>query len=802
MNYDTLTKKQLIDRLKTEESIRRDLEQHGFASTDDERFLRELHVHEMELERQNQTLRDAQGQLEDSRSRYADLYDFAPIAYATFDRNGFVLEINLTGAALLGRDRSWIIGRPFVELVQLADPDSFLAHIRSSLESPTRVVNEITFSNERGAFEFQLVSAAVRRVDGASRSCRTAFLDITQHRLAEREARAAHASEKALRGRLEGIDRASAMVSAAVAKLSGPEIRDFLQVIVDQARELVHARYAALGVGGRGGRKFDPWVFSGISSQQAACIARTPRGVGVLGVVIHAGRPIRLSDLREHGSYCGVPANHPPMTSFLALPVRYQDQVRGHLFLADKEGGAEFTEEDQIFVEMLAERAGIAMEIARLRQMEAREHTRLEFLANAGLLLAESLDYEKTLSAIAQLLVPAIADLSTVAFVQEDGGLRKVAVYHPDPVKQALLDRLKGTTSADCVPEDTRTAIETARPQRCDLTPEFLKSGMTDFEYRQILARIGATCAISVPLVLRGRVIGLLRLAMAESGRRYSDEDVALAAEIAHHAALAIDNARLYRSAQSAIRARDNLLAVVSHDLRNYLTTLRMSADLLFATSHTGLIDSGNRQLGAIRRCAARMEQLIKSLRDATMIETGHLTIEKKTEDVATLLDEAFNTLESHVNAAARRLKMEVPRDLPSVHCDRERVLQVITNLVGNAIKFTQKDGEITIAATTIDEEAVRISVSDTGTGVPDGQLHLVFNQYWKAQHSRNSTGLGLYIAKGIVQAHGGKIWVESKVGIGSTFFFTLPTLYSENDQHLPPDIALESDPCAWGIRA
>jgi signal transduction histidine kinase len=187
----------------------------------------------------------------------------------------------------------------------------------------------------------------------------------------------------------------------------------------------------------------------------------------------------------------------------------------------------------------------------------------------------------------------------------------------------------------------------------------------------------------------------------------------------------------------------------------------------------------------AIGRAATRMDQLIEGLRDATMIETGHFTIEAKAEDVSALVDDAVKILEPQVEGRSLQLKVQL-EDAPSpVHCDRERVLEVITNLVGNAIKFTDEGGEIRITEKT-EGPMVCFSVSDTGSGIPEQLVSHVFDRYWKGREgNRKGTGLGLFIAKGIVEAHHGQIWVESKVGLGTTFHFTLPVALAGEPQ--PP---------------
>jgi signal transduction histidine kinase len=211
-----------------------------------------------------------------------------------------------------------------------------------------------------------------------------------------------------------------------------------------------------------------------------------------------------------------------------------------------------------------------------------------------------------------------------------------------------------------------------------------------------------------------------------------------------------------------------------------------MSTVLLSRATQIDDFQAGRMQVDAIQRSAVRMERLIKSLLDATMIETGRFTVELKTEDVAGLVDEASKILRPQIEGRSLQLKARLADQLPAVQCDRERVLQIIANLVGNAIKFTKAGGEICIAAMAT-EDAVCFSVSDTGCGIQESDLSHVFDHYWtKHPGIREGSGLGLFIAKGIVETHGGTIWAESKIGHGTTFFFTLPGALRRADQ--PPN--------------
>jgi PAS domain S-box-containing protein len=773
IDYEMLTRPELIQRLIAEQEARRALEANSDQTAEHSRLLHELHVHQLELEAQNQSLREAHGLVEESRSRYADLYDFAPIGYLTLDGSGVVREINLTGASMLGKERAYLVGKPLFALVRLDEPEALNRHIRKTLEGVIPVMSELTFSTARGSMGVEFVSVAVQNARGEPTACRTAMIDVTSRLVAERQASTARSSERAMHARLVRMDRAMAAVTAALANLSPSDMQDFLQVIVDQSRLVVEAEFAALGIGGERGGEFEHFTVSDPASEQPVT-GRKPRAVGLLGAVIDAGRPLRLRDFDQ-----AMPGLHEPpfpaIRSFLGVPIEYQGEHRGTLCLVNKSGAGEFSEDDQSLLERLAERVGMAIEVARWRQIEAREHFRSAFLAKAGPLLAESIDYGATLEKIARLVVPAMADLSAIDLLEADGSVRKVVVHHRDPHKQAKFAQLVGVTPAERLPEEVRAAIATAEPQRRELTPEFLSNGLADGAYREILRQLGARCTIVAPLLVRGRVVGLLRLAITESNRSYSDNDLSLAREIAHHASLAIESARLYRAAQTAVTARDNLLAAVSHDLRNYLSTIRMSAEVLAVELRAALGRSGKKPVDAILRSVSRMDELIESLCDATMIETGHFKVELKPEDVGEILDEALRTLEPQAQARGVRLIVEPRREALPARCDRERVLQILANLIGNALKFTEANGEVRVAAERV-KDAVRISVADTGAGIPDHLIDQIFDRHWtSSRSSRGGTGLGLFIAKGIVDAHGGRIWAENRAGLGSKFSFELP---------------------------
>jgi signal transduction histidine kinase len=240
---------------------------------------------------------------------------------------------------------------------------------------------------------------------------------------------------------------------------------------------------------------------------------------------------------------------------------------------------------------------------------------------------------------------------------------------------------------------------------------------------------------------------------------------------LARRAALAIDNARLYHEARDAVRLREEVLAVVSHDLKNPLGAIRLAATSLSAKVEDPRI---RRQIDTVLRASGRMQTLIEDLLDIASMQAGRFKIEKHEHKICEIIEAA---IEAHAPAAQEKgitLNAGLPNDL-RVDVDRERVLQVLENLIGNAIKFSASDAAVVVTAMRQDDE-VRVEVADTGPGIHQDDLVHIFEPYWSAQpHARKGTGLGLYISKGIIEAHGGRIWAESEVGIGTRMFFTLP---------------------------
>ncbi len=401
---------------------------------------------------------------------------------------------------------------------------------------------------------------------------------------------------------------------------------------------------------------------------------------------------------------------------------------------------------------------------------------RARFLAEAGELLSASLDADQILRDLARMVVPSIADLCVVDARDADGNVRRVEVAQGDASTAALSALLSAPLPDGSHHLSAAVGLQHARL----IVPDPAMTSDVP------LASQGVRGFIAVPLVARGETLGALYLIATSAGRVYGDDELDLAADLARRAALAVDNARLYEQARQATRARDDVLGIVSHDLRNPLHTIQLSSSFVLELIGSAGVTlpspapgappvSLSNQLDIILRASRRANALIEDLLDVTRIDAKRLAVDPVDLDAKSLLDEAL--LDTTQLAVAARIELTHAWEGPpvDVRADRGRVFQVFSNLVGNALKFTPAGGRITVRGQATRGEAV-FTVADTGSGIPADSLAHLFDRFWQAQQSRRAgAGLGLFIAKGIIEAHGGRIWVESVVNKGTTFSFTLP---------------------------
>jgi PAS domain S-box-containing protein len=453
------------------------------------------------------------------------------------------------------------------------------------------------------------------------------------------------------------------------------------------------------------------------------------------------------------------------------------------------------------------ERASLLAREREARSAAELAERRKAFLADATRHLVLSFDSDANFAAVATSSVPAIADVAVV-LVREPGRLRPVAAVAADPHVAALVaaDPL-GCLPAPGAPWGPLHALERGEPElQNELDASALGAAARDDEHRARLETVGYRSAVSVPLAARGETLGVLLLATAGSGRRYGQEDLELCIHLARRMALALDNARLYREAEQALRVRDIFLSVASHELKTPLTSLLGNVQLLQrrALRDGFLPQREQRLLQAVRDQALRLNSLVERLLDLSRIETGQLSIERAPVDLreltARVVDELQPSIERHT------LDVALCAEPVDVIGDALRLEQVLQNLIHNAVKYSPNGGRVAVELGTRDGHAT-IAVTDEGIGIPpDAQMH-IFGRFYRADNAATSRlsgmGLGLFIVQEIVRLHGGRVEVASSEGTGSTFTVWLPLQPADAADTVPlPREAVPGDAAGTALPA
>lgn len=415
--------------------------------------------------------------------------------------------------------------------------------------------------------------------------------------------------------------------------------------------------------------------------------------------------------------------------------------------------------------------------IVRDASVHHRVETQTRFIAESSRLLNEVLGYRERLQKVADLVVPQLADCCVVRLATEQYP-EYVACAHRDGAKLASLKTILGRVSIrPDSPWGANAVMRSGISQLiAEVKPAMLQEVGTGKEDYELLLQLGIRSWISVPLFARGRTIGALLLFMTESGRRFNQEDLEFAELAAVRWAMALDNARLYSEAQRAIQAREEILAIVSHDLKNPLTVTATNAAMI-----PRLIAGQEKRAELekiamhIQRSSERMARLIGDLLDYSKIQAGTFSVEARRTALRSFVMELLDSMRPQATEKRIELLIRLTEEDPCVICDPDRISQVLSNLVGNSIKFTPEGGRIEVTSA-VEGDQLRFSVSDTGPGLTCEQLEHVFERYWQAEATaQKGAGLGLAISQAIIRAHRGTIWAESEPGRGSVFSFKIP---------------------------
>jgi len=499
-----------------------------------------------------------------------------------------------------------------------------------------------------------------------------------------------------------------------------PELlRPVLQAIVEQARAAVGAELGALGIGDDPTRPFEPWVFVGVGPEIARALGRHPRPVATLGLVAHDGLVVRVPDVTRHPAFGGLPPGHPPVRSLLGVPIRYRSLTLGNLYLANKIGAAEFSTEDERALTLLASHAALALQQAYLRAALGTQRTQLQILLDAaphGILFADADD--GTLIAN-----PRATELLGRGIAPQGGLSQLVGLEHYLDGRPLVLEEL-ATSRA-----------------------------------------------------LKGEAVPATELLIVQpSGRRLP---VLLSAAPVRSLGDVVVGAIAIFEDLSALRELDSLreefAAVVAHDLRTPIQTILLQTQVLARQAGGDPVPVPRAAVERIEQNARRLDRMAGDLLEVTRLDLKRLALDLR--DVApgaaaaALVDRIRPTLHAHP------VSVEVAGEPGLVRVDPVRLDQILTNLIENAAKYSPAGAPIMVRVAA-DGGGVAIAVCDQGPGIAAEEIPRLFERYYQSQraHARHTgLGLGLYITKGLVEALGGRIAVDSAPGQGSTFRVWLP---------------------------
>jgi signal transduction histidine kinase len=579
-------------------------------------------------------------------------------------------------------------------------------------------------------------------------------------------------------------NRIAILQAASAALEEAVTVPDVSAIIVQHGRAALGARHALLALLAEGHKElrivratgFEPHAFDNWTSIPLA--AQFP-----LADAVRARAPIYLETAEElRAAYPSAPILEITGAQACAIvPLSSGERVLGVLGLCFAVA-RKFSDEERSLLSLLARQAGAALERAeryeaeRLARAQAEvSKRRSEFLADASGALTMSLELTPTLENVARLAVPFLADACVIDMRDANGRITRAAAAHVDIAREAPLR--EALREQPIAPEGNHPIARVARTG----TPVLVSGLEPAFSDERAPVDLASwypiVSYIVVPLIARDRILGTIMLASENPARRYREADLALAGDLAHRAALAVDNARLYQDAQNAIRAREEVLAIVSHDLRNPLGVVRAMVGMLkrcLPDDESGTLAREHCQ--TIARAVLRMDRQIDDLMDVTSIDTGALAINLAPLEAAALVDEAVTMLRPLAAEKGLSILAELPPESFALRGDRVRLLQVFSNLVDNAMKFTPPGGKITIAFTP-GRHNVTFSVEDTGPGIAPDHLPYIFERYWQHGGSdvRRGCGLGLAIVKGIIEAHGGRVSASSAPGHGARFVLEIP---------------------------
>ncbi|MBN2003001.1 MAG: GAF domain-containing protein [Anaerolineae bacterium] len=561
---------------------------------------------------------------------------------------------------------------------------------------------------------------------------------------------------------------------------SSLDLNRVLELVVRNAAKLLDAEAGSLLLLDEDSHELVFRISSGPAGAKLVGM-RMPSDKGIAGAAFTENRPIITQNTQNDQRWYG---NIDKKAEFvtqavIAVPLNARGRSIGVLEAINRRDNRSFNNEDAELLMAFAAQSAIAIENARMFTMTDQAlQARLEELTTLQLIdrqLNTTLNYNEVMT---QTLEWAINMTETkvglvAALQEEEDGVRGLRFLAHRGYDETIFKRY---------------SEEELWPLRKGLIGHTVETGETSLvrnvgDNPYYSATIpGMQAQLSVPIKREDRVIGVIAL---ESGQIdcFNEEDIALIERLADHAAIAIENARLFEQVQRANEAKTEFVSFVSHELKQPMTSMKGYTDLLMKGIGGELNEQQMQFLQVIRSNVGRMDQLVQSLLDISRIESGRLKLEMGEVVPEEMISEAVQAFEPTINAKNQQILVNIEPNLPSIIGDRGRLLQVLTNLISNANKYTPEGGRISLRADRwMDNNTayVRWSVQDTGIGMTPEELERLFTKYFRSSNaavrSVQGTGLGLVITRSIIEMHGGQIWVESEYQKGSTFSFAIPT--------------------------
>ncbi|MBV8817978.1 MAG: PAS domain S-box protein, partial [Acidobacteriaceae bacterium] len=624
--------------------------------------------------------------------------------------------------------------------------------------------------------------------DGRPLTVRGAAIEITERKQAEEAQR-------------QTEQQLMLLIEASSALLASPHSTDVLKTIVELAQRFVSADGHAAWrkdsshqwrLASYAGLSAD-FIRSGLiaEAEDSAPILREPL------VIVDVATESLLNARREALLHEGI-------RSMLIIPLWVHGRTAGTVAFYSKSPHI-FDESEVRIASALGNLAASALSTAELyeRQLELREaaqvaERRSAFLAEAGALLSSSLDYDSTLKSVANLAIPLFADWASVELVADDGKLRRIAVVHRDPHKLRLASEF-AKRFAPREDDLSSMALRTGKSFLIEeVSEELILQRARDAEHASLLQQLGLKSIIVVPMLAGARSLGIITFVTAESGRVYSQTDLQTAEELARRASVALEHARLYKQSQEdqgelklrnqeLRRANDDLNQFAysaSHDLQEPLRMVQAYSQLLQRRYGSQLDDTARSYIEYAVEGARRLEALLRDM----LIYTQAASVQDKdcgSVDANEVLQKALANLESAVSEAQAEI---VTAELPRIKMQEVHLLQLFQNLLGNALKYRAAGQPRITVSVEPQGPSWLFSIKDNGIGIAPEYQRQIFGLF-KRLHSAEAypgTGVGLALCQKIVERYGGEIWVESAVGNGSTFFFTLPAEKSANREAIP----------------